>query len=120
MKDLIFKLLVWLLTLPLLVVVVAFALFHDQSVSITFNPFGAAISVPLYLPVLIAMAFGFMIGTILTWAAGLRVKAEKRALVKKIAALEKDLTLKKTYTPAPQQRHDYARTPLPLLQRHIP
>jgi uncharacterized integral membrane protein len=119
MKDLVFKILVWVLTLPLLLAVVAFALFHYQTVSITLNPFGGTITVPLYLPVLIAMAFGFVIGTVLTWAAGLRVRAEKRALQKKISALEKELALKKAPTPI-QQRHDYARTPLPLLQRHIP
>jgi len=52
MKNLIFKLFVWVLTLPLLVAVIGFALLHDQIVPITFNPFGAAMPVPLYLPVL--------------------------------------------------------------------
>jgi hypothetical protein len=91
MKDFLFTLLAWLLTLPLIVGTVAFALYNQEAVPFVINPFLDAVTLPVYVPVLVAIAFGFVFGAIMTWAAMGRLRSEKRAQAKRIKTLEKQL-----------------------------
>lgn len=114
MKDFIFKSLVWLLTLPLLAGAIAFAVFHQQKVSVLLSPFGTSSEVPLYIPVLTAIAFGFLFGCLMTWAAAGRQRAKLREQSRKIKALEKELEQKSAST---YKYHNIVNTPSLLLER---
>lgn len=91
MKDFLFTLLAWLLTLPFIIGAVAFALYNPQISTFTLNPFREATELPVYVPVLGAIGIGFLFGAIMTWAAMGRLRAERREQKKKIKALEKQL-----------------------------
>lgn len=91
MKDFLFTLLAWLLTLPFIIGAVAFALYNPQISTFTLNPFRVPVELPVYVPVLGAVAIGFLFGALMTWAAMGRLRAERREQKKKIKALEKQL-----------------------------
>lgn len=112
MKDFWFTVLAWLLTLPFLAASILFALFNDGAVSVIYSPFRDALSLPLYVPVLFAVGFGFLFGAVMTWAAMGRLRAKLRAQTKQIKLLEKQLQDVKS--PAPVT-HNYAAFPLKLL-----
>jgi len=108
MKDFLFTLLAWLLTLPCIIVAVGFALYNPQTSPVTLNPFRPAIELPLYVPVLGAVALGFIFGAIMTWAAMGRLRRERREQKKKIKALEKQLEAANQNHVAP---HNYSLIP---------
>lgn len=114
MKDFVFTLLAWLLTLPLIIGAVAFALYNQEAVSVTINPFQAAVMLPVYVPVLVAIAFGFLFGAIMTWAAMGRLRAIKREQAKRIKTLEKQLEVANQNGVKP---HNYAGTSALLTDR---
>lgn len=91
MKDFLFTLLAWLLTLPFIIGAVAFALYNPQTSTFTLNPFREATELPVYVPVLGAIGIGFLFGAIMTWAATGRLRAERREQKKRIKALERQL-----------------------------
>jgi uncharacterized integral membrane protein len=91
MKDFLFTLLTWLLTLPFIVAAIAFALYNQVAVAVTVNPFKDAMTLPMYVPVLAAVAFGFVFGSVMTWAAMGRLRKERSDQRKKIKTLEKQI-----------------------------
>lgn len=115
MKDFLFTLLAWLLTLPCLVGAIVFALYNPDPVSITFNPFKEPLLIPVYVPVLTAIAFGFLFGALMTWAAMGRLRAEKREQAKRIKTLEKEIQAGNSNTVIP---HNYALIPSSFLDKH--
>lgn len=108
MKDFLFTLLAWLLTIPCIIVAVGFALYNPQILPVTLNPFKPAMELPLYVPVLGAVAFGFLFGALMTWAAMGRLRHERREQKKKIKALEKQLEAANQNQVAP---HNYSLIP---------
>lgn len=108
MKDFLFTLFAWLLTLPCIIAAVGFALYNPQTLPVTINPFQPAIEMPVYIPVLVAVALGFVFGALMTWAAGGRLRKERRDQRKKIHALEKQLSAANQNTVTP---HNYALVP---------
>lgn len=91
MKDFLFVFLGWLFTLPVLIGAIGFALYNGESVAVTYSPFQLPDVMPLYVPVLFAVAFGFLFGALMTWAAMGRLRAERRALKKEVKILEKKI-----------------------------
>lgn len=108
MKDFLFTLLAWLLTLPFIIGAVVFAIYNQGMAAVTYNPFHASINLPLYVPVLFAIAFGFVFGSVMTWAAMGRLRKERRDQRKKIKALEKQISAANQNTVV---RHDYTLIP---------
>lgn len=108
MKDFLFTLLAWLITLPFIIGTVAFAVYNQDPATFILNPFRPAATLPLYVPVLTAVAFGFLFGSVMTWAAMGRLRKERRNQKKKIKTLEKQIeTAGQTATP----KHNYALIP---------
>ncbi len=97
-----FTLLAWLVTLPLIIMAVAFALYNQNNITVVLNPFLPSLDLPLYVPVLVAIAFGFVFGSIMTWAAMGRLRQQKRRQAERIRTLEKEImaTKKATKTPS--------------------
>ena len=114
MKDLLFRTIAWVVTLPFLMGVIGFAFFHTETVSVIWSPWHAPSDMPLYVPVLIAIGFGFFFGCLMTWAAGGRLREKARMQKRKIAALEKQLSISNQNT---YKSHNYGITPTRLLER---
>ncbi len=91
MKDFLFTLLAWLLTLPFIIGAVAFAIYNPQTSIFTLNPFQPPVEIAVYVPVLGGVGFGFLFGAVMTWAAMGRLRHERREQRKKIKALEKQI-----------------------------
>ena len=91
MKDFLFVFLGWLFTLPVLIGAIGFAVYNGEQVAVTYSPFSLPDVMPLYVPVLFAVAFGFLFGALMTWAAMGRLRAERRALKKEVKLLEKKI-----------------------------
>ena len=101
MKDFLFTLLAWLLTLPCIVVAVGFAIYNPQTIQVTLNPFRPPIDLALYVPVLAAIAIGFLFGALMTWAGMAGLRKDRRDQRKKIKALEKQIETASRATPPP-------------------
>lgn len=115
MKDFMFTLIAWLVTLPLIVASVVFALYNPEPISVTFNPFLSPVEVPLYMPVLAAIAFGFLFGAVMTWAAMGRLRRDKRQMATRIRTLEKELSDARTNAAPPD--YGYQKPKFLLLGR---
>ena len=114
MKDFMFRFLAWLVTLPLILGTVAFAIFHTQGITLTFSPWHNPVTVPLYMPVLSAIGIGFFFGALMTWAANGRLRAKSREQKKKIAALEQQIAASNENA---YKRHNYGAAPVALLEK---
>ena len=115
MKDFLFTMLAWLLTLPFIIAAIGFAVYNPGPVPVVLSPFQDAVEMPVYVPVLFAVGFGFLFGSVMTWAAMGRLRKQKREQAKKIKTLEKQLSVAHHQHPV---RHDYGVTPQALLEKY--
>lgn len=81
----------WILSLIVAVVAVLFALGNRADVALTWRPFHEADTVPLFLPVLAGMIFGFVAGGLLVWLNGHPVRVARRRQRKEIDKLQLQL-----------------------------
>lgn len=116
MKDFLFTLLAWLLTLPLIIAAIFFAIYHQQDVSVIWSPFNDPVTVPLYIPVLTAVAVGFFLGCLMTWAASARQRKTIREQKKEIKALEKQIDAASANV-QPVKSHNYSLIPSAFIER---
>lgn len=68
----------WVIGLPLVVLTIAFAVANDARVSFAWSPLHDPLSWPLYALVLAALVIGFILGSLMTWAAGHPVRRDRR------------------------------------------
>ena len=94
----------WIISLPLIVGAIFFALEHPDIVSITWSPTQEPIELPLYFVVLIAIGTGFLLGAAITWLSMGNLRKERRQQKKLIKRLEKDIH------DADEQLNDYLRS----------
>jgi lipopolysaccharide assembly protein A len=95
------KLVHWLITAPLALVLVVFAVANRETISLTLWPAPVSLNAPIYLVVLLALLVGFLIGELVAWINSHRARRETRALSRRVAALERELADKEpTKTPA--------------------
>mgnify|MGYP002631650226 CR=1 FL=1 len=80
-----------LLTIALAVIVVWFAIANRHSVELTFDPFPLSLSVPFYLPVLIAVLFGLIAGGLISWRAAGGRRSRLRLAERQRDELQKNL-----------------------------
>lgn len=85
------KLFHWLVTLPLALLLVIFAVSNRESVTVAFWPFPLVVDTRLYLIVLLTLLIGFLIGLAAGWVASWGVRREARQRARRIEALERDL-----------------------------
>ena len=114
MKDFLFTLLAWLLTLPCLVGAIVFALYNGEARPVIINPFQDPVTMPLYVPVLTAIAFGFLFGALMTWAGMGKLRSQKREQAKRIKTLEKEIQASKQEVVA---THNYSLIPSSFLDK---
>jgi uncharacterized integral membrane protein len=97
----------WLVTLPIALIAVVFAVSNYDKVPIGLWPFSDVLIMPLYLLVLGALAFGFLAGEFVAWLNGGRWRREARRRQRRIEALERELA----QTQAQLPRHEAGGLP---------
>lgn len=89
----------WLITLPVIIVTVAFCVANPQNISVIFSPLHAATEMPLYAIGLGALALGFLWGVLLMGLQTLHLRLKTRRQRKQIEKLEKQLAeINKSHT----------------------
>jgi uncharacterized integral membrane protein len=85
----------WILTAPIVVIVVLFAVSNLDSVTLHLFPLPYDLTVRLYLLTLITLFMGFVLGSIVTWVADRKRRRETRLQARRLQELEHELTLTK-------------------------
>jgi uncharacterized integral membrane protein len=93
------KLIHWLVTLPLAILLVIFAVSNRDGVLVTFWPLPVVLEAPLYLVVLLALFVGFLVGELVAWVNGRRWRREARRRARRIEALEHELDVTQAKLP---------------------
>ncbi len=88
------KLIRWLVTAALALVLIVFAVANRGTVALNFWPLPVAVEAPLYLIALVALLLGFLVGELVAWINGRHWRRKARALERKIAGLESELAAK--------------------------
>ena|SRR5690348_9091440 len=81
----------WLVTAPLAVVLIVFAVNNRDAVTLSFWPLPVTLQAPVYLIVLLALLVGFLIGELVAWTNGRRWRQQARHSTRRIAELERAL-----------------------------
>lgn len=80
-----------LISIPLLIVLIAFALSNQQSVRLGLWPTDIQVDVPLSVAVLIAAAIFFVVGAFLTWTSAVAMRARARRAERQVRDLRSQL-----------------------------
>jgi uncharacterized integral membrane protein len=81
----------WILTLPLTLVIVVFAVANRQFVPLDLWPFEIALKAPLFVLVLGSVLVGFFAGALVMWLSGRRQRRQARAARNQVAKLEREV-----------------------------
>jgi uncharacterized integral membrane protein len=92
------KLFHWLVTAPLALILVIFAIANRATVTLTFWPLPLTLEAPVYLTVLLTLVVGFLIGELVACLNGRRWRREARRLARRVDELERTLAAR---SPAP-------------------
>ncbi|TDQ82142.1 putative integral membrane protein [Dongia mobilis] len=77
--------LVWIVTAPIAILVVLFAVMNRAEVTLSLWPFPWEITAPLFLFTLGAIVFGFLFGSLVTWISGGRARQKLRLAQRELA-----------------------------------
>lgn len=113
----------WLVTLPITLVVVVFAVSNRESVALDLWPFRFEAQLPLFLLVLGTLLVGFLIGAgVMWWSSGAqrqRARAARRevtALERKVRQLERAQGRSPSAPPAAPTEASGSSLPVPVAQ----
>lgn len=94
--------LVWIITLPIALLVILFALMNRQEVTLSLWPLPWEIGAPLFLFTLGAIVFGFLFGAVVAWVSGGATRQRLRAVRREMEAARDELAaLKRQQGKAP-------------------
>lgn len=83
----------WIVTLPLIIGAVLFAMANAQPVTFNWNPFQTETQLPLYAVSFMFLGIGFFIGALVAWVGMHTTRRECRRLKKENKQLEKDINI---------------------------
>jgi len=83
--------LAWILTLPVTLVVVVFAIANRQLVAINLWPLEETVTYPLFIVTLGALVSGFLLGAVIMWLSESRLRDRARRLRFEKEDLEREL-----------------------------
>jgi lipopolysaccharide assembly protein A len=81
----------WGLTILFAIVIACFAVSNRAPVDLEFWPLPLALSVPVYLVVLVTLLLGLLVGWLAGWVGSWAVRRERRRHARRIEELERDL-----------------------------
>lgn len=85
------KRLSWILTLPLMAVVVVFVIANRELTTLDLWPLALTIQVPLFILVLGSAAVGLLAGAVVAWFSGGPTRRRARAARRRTAELEREV-----------------------------
>lgn len=85
----------WIVTVPIALMVVLFALMNRQAVALSLWPFPWEITAPLFLFTLGAVVFGFFFGALTAWLSGGKTRQKLRTANRRLAETHDELTVLK-------------------------
>jgi uncharacterized integral membrane protein len=96
------KILSWLITLPIIVIAIVFAVSNRQAVTLNLWPLDMTVNAPLYIVTLGTFFTGLFLGAIGFWLSSLRHVWDKVFLRKEISKLKTELEGERTkHLPVP-------------------
>jgi uncharacterized integral membrane protein len=95
------KIVTWVITIPLLVVLIAFAVANRQAVTVSFDPFSStspayAATLPLFAVIFAALILGVLIGGVATWFGQGKWRRSARKRDAELRALQQEIDLRNT------------------------
>lgn len=81
----------WILTLPLAIVAVVFAISNREGVSLNIWPLGMTVEAPLFILVLGSALAGLITGGFIAWLSAGTTRQRRRAAVQRAEAAEREL-----------------------------
>jgi len=115
------KLVTAFILVPLLIVLVMFAVANRQSITISFDPFDSehpayALKAPLFILMFVLLAAGAIIGGISTWFGQRKWRSRARHAEREVRAVQEQLTERSKWPPENQRALPPAPdTPAPLV-----
>ncbi|HYH17203.1 MAG TPA: LapA family protein [Azospirillum sp.] len=83
--------LTWIITLPIALAAVLFAISNREAVTLSLWPLPFTVEAPVYLATLIALLVGFIAGGVITWMGQGRHRRRARAQSDRAYTLEREL-----------------------------
>ena len=108
----------WLVTALVAVLLVIFAVSNRQPVEVTFWPFAMTISSALSIVILGAVVLAFLVGQFVAWLGAQRWRQEARAKQRRIEALERELAATQAQLRPPDEIAGTAARPPGLPATH--
>ena len=99
----------WLVTAPLAVVLIVFAVNNRDAVTLSFWPLPVTLAAPVYLIVLLSLLAGFLIGELVAWTNGRRWRRQARHCARRVTELERALAAQ-AQTQAQEPTKELTRT----------
>jgi uncharacterized integral membrane protein len=117
------KILTAIVVVPLLVVIVGFAVANRQSVTISFDPFDQAhpayaVSLPLFIIIFILIILGVVVGGIASWLRQGHHRRASRRLDAEVRGLHNEMHAMRSKSAEPT--HEPARPPPPDVPLILP
>jgi uncharacterized integral membrane protein len=81
------KILWWIIAVPIALFLVMLAVANRDMVTLSLDPIGGDISLPLYLVIFCVFLLGLICGGLLTWASGVKRRRRKRREEREKAAV---------------------------------
>jgi uncharacterized integral membrane protein len=82
----------WIITIPVTIVAVVFAIANRTPITVNFWPLPWFAELPLYLVVLGSLLAGFLIGAVIAWLSAGRRRQEARVAAERLRGLTAELT----------------------------
>lgn len=81
----------WIVTLPVTLVIVVFAVANRQTVTIDLWPLEMSYSLPLFALVLICLLVGFLCGVVIMWLSAGKTRSRARESYYRASTLEREV-----------------------------
>jgi uncharacterized integral membrane protein len=86
------RILSWIITIPVALVAISFALSNRQEVTLGLWPLPFELTVPLYIVCLLGLVLGFVAGGLIAWASQGRNRSRSRRETRRAERLEQELS----------------------------
>lgn len=104
------RLLKWFFTLPLILLLLVFALSNKDAATVSFWPFSFSLSLPLSFLLALSLALGLLLGGLTVWLGDLKYRFEAQHLRHEVTKLTKQLVaLQNAAAPKPALLRDYSQ-----------
>jgi lipopolysaccharide assembly protein A len=90
----------WLVTALLALIVADFAVSNRAAVTLSFWPVSDSLTTELFVPVLVALVGGFLLGLLVAWVWSWRVRRRARQHARRVAVLEREAMQREERRPA--------------------